>query len=113
MCQDDVRRECGQLCSVFANAGAIAPSPADINPYVLPDAPARLLQSLQERPDPGLKIRIVRSSSQQHTDPPHAPVLLRARGEWPSSHCSAQKRDELAPLHVSPVRAMFHARPKG
>ena len=39
--------------------------------------------------------------------------LLRARGERPCTAAAAKKRDELASLHVSPIRATSHARLKG
>jgi hypothetical protein len=35
---------------------------------------------LQERPDAGLKFRIVRGCGQQHADAPHPVGLLRAGG---------------------------------
>jgi hypothetical protein len=46
MGQDDVWRERNQLCCVFANSSGIAQGPTGVNPHVLADAPARLLQSL-------------------------------------------------------------------
>ena len=39
--------------------------------------------------------------------------LLRARSERPRYRHTAEKRDELASLHVSPLRATSHARLKG
>jgi hypothetical protein len=47
------------------------------------DAPTQFLELLQERPDPGLKFRIVRSCGQEEADAPHPLGLLRAHGEWP------------------------------
>src|SRR5262245_19056266 len=98
MCQDDVRCECGQLCSVFAYLSGTATSPTGINPHVLANAPTRLLQSLQECPNPGLKIRIVRGCVKEHANAPNALALLRARRNRPSS-CAAEHCDELAPPH--------------
>ena len=55
--QDDVRRERDQFRRVSANGGCIGCSPTGVDPNISADDPARLLQSLQERPDVRLKIR--------------------------------------------------------
>ena len=57
--QDDVRRERDQFGRVFANVVGIARGPADVDPHVAADGPARLLQPLQERRDAGLRFGIV------------------------------------------------------
>jgi hypothetical protein len=101
MCQDDVGRGCGQLCSVFAYLSGTTTSPTGINPHVLANAPARLLQSLQECPDPGLKIRIVRGYVKEHANAPNALGMLPPRRERPCCR-AAEKRDELAPSHCLP-----------
>src|SRR5262245_63170170 len=101
MCQDDVRCECGQLCSVFAYLSGTATSPTGINPHVLTNAPTRLLQSLQECPDPGLKIRIVRGCIKEHANAPNALALLRARSERPRDRRAAEQRYEVAPADHS------------
>src|SRR5262249_60060635 len=68
--------------------------------HVLAVGPARLLQALQERGEPGHSFRIVRGQIRQHADAPHALGLLRARRERPRrGRRAAEKRDELAPLH--------------
>src|SRR6516225_10095645 len=69
--------------SVSANLGGIDRAPAGLNPHVLPDAPARLLQPLQERPEAGLPYRIVCGCGHEHPDAPHAIGLLRPRRERP------------------------------
>ncbi|MGB9316813.1 MAG: hypothetical protein WCB62_17580, partial [Pseudolabrys sp.] len=56
---DNVGRERDQFRSGSANGGCIRGGPAGVNLHVAADGPARLLQLLQERPDPGLKFRIV------------------------------------------------------
>ena len=56
-------------------------------------------QPLQERPDAGLKFRIVRGCGQEHADAPHPLGLLRARRERPRRRRAAEQRDELAPPH--------------
>ena len=100
MGQDDVRRERGQFRRVSANVGGIGRGPAGVDPHVAADGPAQLRQPLQERPDAGLKFRIVRGCGQEHADAPHPLALLRARRERPRRRRAAEQRDELAPLHV-------------
>jgi hypothetical protein len=79
MRQDDIGRQRGQFRCVPANVGGIGRSPAGVDPHVAADAPARLLQPLQERPEPVLKYRIVRGCGQEHADAPHPLGLLPAR----------------------------------
>ena len=67
-----------------------------LRPMVQPNC----CQPLQERPNTGLKLRIVRRCGQEHADAPHPLGLLRARGERPSDGYGTQQRDDLAPLHV-------------
>ena len=98
MGQDDVRRERDQFRRVSANVGGIGRGPAGVDPHVAADGPAQLRQRLQERPDAGLKFRIVRGCGQEHADAPHPLGLLRARRERPRRRRAAEQRDELAPL---------------
>ena len=86
------------LRDLLPNLGGINRGPAGLNAHVLPDAPTRLLQSLQERPEAGLPYRIVRGCGQEHADPPHPLRLLRSRRERPR-RCAAEQRDELPALH--------------
>jgi hypothetical protein len=58
------------------------------------------LQSLQECPDPGLKIRIVRGCVKEHANAPNALGMLPPRRKRPRNCCAAEKPDEIAPLHV-------------
>ena len=81
---------------------AALPRPSGIDPHVAPIGPAQLLQPLQERRDAGLIFRIVRGCGHKHADAPHPLGLLRARRERPRRRRAAEKRDELAPLHVPP-----------
>src|SRR5262249_48505970 len=84
----------------------IGSGPARVDPHVAADGPAQWHQRLQERPDPGLIIRIVRGCAQKHTDPPHAFGLLRMGREWPR-HCrAAYQTDELASSHCLPPRGL-------
>src|SRR5262245_3125794 len=61
-------------------------------------------QSLQERPDAGLKYRIARRCGDEHADPPHPLALLRARRERPCGH--PEQRDELAPFQLIELHAV-------
>src|SRR5262249_48783119 len=70
-------------------------------PHVTADAPAGLLQPLQERADTGLKIWIVCGGGQEYPDAPHPLRLLRARRKRPHGRRATEKRDELATLHCS------------
>src|SRR5215475_5187012 len=66
--------------------------PAIVDPQVAPDGPAEFLQSLQERPDARLRLRIIRGQIHEHADAPHPLALLRARGER-RRHGHAAERD--------------------
>ena len=100
--QNDVRRERGQFHRVSANIRGIGRGPVGVDAHVVADGPTQLRQRLQERPDPGLKFRIVCGCRQQHADAPHPLALLRASDEWPRDCRAAEKCDELAPLQMSP-----------
>src|SRR6516165_8613384 len=52
-----------------------------------------------ERREAGLCFRIIRSEWHEHADAPHPLDLLRARRERPRHRRTAEKRDELAPVH--------------
>src|SRR6266700_1896462 len=59
------------------------------------------------------KSAVIRSTAHAHfadfgrrvneSDPLHLRRLLRSGRQWPRSRWTAKKRDELAPLHVSPA----------
>jgi hypothetical protein len=49
-----------------------------------------LRQPLQERPDPGLKFRIVRGCGQEHADVANPLALLRARRAATRPPCSQE-----------------------
>src|SRR5262249_8396936 len=98
MGQDDVGRQRDQFRRVSANVVGFASGPARVDAHVAPDDPARLREPLLERPDPGLKVRIVRGGVQEHADAPHFFALLRARSERQCCR-TAEQRDELAPFH--------------
>jgi hypothetical protein len=56
---------------------------------------------LPEGRNASLSYRIIRTRAHEHTEPPHAFGLLRARNEW---NCggTANKRDKFAPSHRRP-----------
>src|SRR5262249_51947681 len=67
-------------------------------PAAFSPAPENFFQ--KRRPDPGLKVRIVRGRVQEHADAPHFFALLRAgSGQGPRCRRAAKKRDELASPH--------------
>src|SRR5262245_24065418 len=109
MGQDDVRRERGQFRRVSANFAGIGCCPAGVDPHVAADAPTQFLQLLQERPDPGLKFRIVRGCGQEDADAPHTLGLLRMRSERPISRRATNDLDELASSHCLPPEAQDKA----
>jgi hypothetical protein len=96
MGQDNVGRERDYFRSVSANGSCIRGSPSGVNLHVAADDPTLLLQPLQERRDPGLKLRIIRGCGKEYCDAPHTLGLLRPYRERPSRHCAADKCDELA-----------------
>ena len=81
MGQDDVRRERDQFRRVPANLGGIGRGPAGVDPHVAADGPAQLRQPLQERPDAGLKFRIVRGLRASARRCAASARLLRARAQ--------------------------------
>ena len=70
--KDDIRRERSQFRRVSTNFGGIGRGPTRVDPYVAADGPAQYHQPLQERSDPGLKLRIVRGCGQEYADAAHA-----------------------------------------
>src|ERR1700704_524684 len=81
--QDDVGCKRDQFRRAFADAIGVGSAPAILDAHVAAVGPAQLLQSLQERGDPGHRLRIVRGERHQHADAPHFIRLLRARSERP------------------------------
>jgi hypothetical protein len=71
--------------------------------------PTELCQSLEERRIADLTLRIVRGRGVQHTDPPHAAWLLRARRKWPRRR-AAEEREELAPFYMTKLHPLPQAR---
>src|SRR6516162_5726246 len=99
MGHDCVWRERRQLCCVSANFSGLGCGPASVNLHVAADAPAGLLETLQERAEAGLKFPIVRSRGQENANESRLLALLRAHRERPRGSRAAEQRHELAPLH--------------
>src|SRR5262249_20273477 len=89
---------------IFAIAVSVARAPAIVDLHVAANGPAQLLQPLQERRIAGLVFRVARGEVREYSDTPHPLGLLCARRERPSGHRTADKRDELASLHVPSAR---------
>src|SRR5262249_25739381 len=96
---DHVRRERRQLCCVPANFIGFGRGPARVDLHVAADAPAGLLETLQESAEAGLKFPIVRTRGQENANEAHLLTLLRARHERPGGCRAAEERDELAAPH--------------
>jgi hypothetical protein len=99
--QNDIWAERNQFCRVLVQAVAVVSAPTVIYPQVAADGPTRLLQSLQECRDVGLRLGLVRAREHEYTDASYAIGLLRMRRERPRRCRAAEQRDELAALHAS------------
>jgi hypothetical protein len=53
-----------------------------------------------------LRFRIILGVAHQHADASHTVCLLRSRGKWQRHRRTAEKRDELAPLHPPSEHAL-------
>ena len=62
--------------------------------------PSERLDSFSKGRNPGVSFLIVLGEPMQEHDAPYALGLLRTRHERPRCRRAAEKRDELAPLHV-------------
>src|SRR5262249_52511187 len=92
-------RERRQLCCVSANFIGLGRCPACVDLHVAADAPAGLLETLQEGSKAGLKFPIVRSRGQENANEAHAFAVLSARRERPRGRRTSDERDELAAPH--------------
>src|SRR5262249_50767041 len=79
--------------------GSVAP-PSIVDPHVVADSPAQLLQPLMESCEARLSFSIIGDGIHEHADPPYPVRLLRACRERPCSSRAAEQRDELASFHV-------------
>src|SRR5262245_12497514 len=79
-------------------AFGVVATPSIVDPHVVADSPAQLLQPLMESCEARLSFSIIRGGIHEHADPAHL-RLLRARRERPRSR-AAEERDELAALDL-------------
>jgi hypothetical protein len=89
---------------VNLNAGDIAAGKAMLDFDVAVLYPSERLESLSKGGNAGLCFGIVLGEPMQEYDAPHPLRLLRARRNRPCDRRAAEKRDELAPPHVSGPR---------
>jgi hypothetical protein len=80
----------------------MATSPAYIDTHVAAFYPPLFLQTLQEHFEANLPFRIVGREIHEHADPSHPFRLLRERVKRPYRRHAADKRDEIATLHLRP-----------
>src|SRR5262245_65640584 len=73
--------------------------PAIVDPEVVAQRPTKLGEPLHERPEPGLRLRIVGGEVHKHPDAAHPFALLPPRHKWPCGSCAAEQRDEFAAAH--------------
>ena len=71
---------------------------------VLPFDISQLSNVFHERPQEN-RFFLGVASMPKHADPGNLLRLLRARSERPADRCTAEKCDELSPLHNGPVKA--------
>src|SRR5262249_12996756 len=97
--QNDVRRERQKLLGISVKEKGVARCTAIVDPAVAPLRPPSLLQVLYKRGEACLSFRIIGGEVHEHTDAAY-PLALRAPRDRPGGRRAAEKRDELAPLHV-------------
>jgi hypothetical protein len=86
-------------------AFGVVATPSIVDPHVVADSPAQLLQSLMESCEARLSFSIIGDGVHEHADPPHPLRLLRAGRERPR-HCATEQRDELAPSHAMEIHSI-------
>ena len=98
---NEVGHEIDQFPSECAHLSGPASAPTKFDADVAAFRPAQLLQPLLQSCNPSLCLGIGFGESAQHCNPPYAVRRLgyrTVRRKQPSSH-TANKRDELAPVH--------------
>src|SRR5262249_13768473 len=79
-------------------AFGVVVTPSIVDPHVLTDGPAQLLQPLMESCEARLSFSIIGGGIHEHADPAHLRLLCPCR-ERPRGCRTAEKRYELAPPH--------------
>ena len=97
--EDHVGRERNQFGGVIAHGFGIAVGPPAFELDVPAEGPSRLLETLRERLEAGLRFRIVWRETHQHADAAHTIARLPARLERPGNRRAAEKSDELASMY--------------
>src|SRR5262249_56603961 len=85
-----------QLCRASAMAFGVVATPSIVDPHVVADSPAQLLQPLMESCEARLSFSIIGDGIHEHADPPHPLWLLRACRERPRSRRATEQGDEIA-----------------
>src|ERR1700688_3743420 len=101
--QDDVWCQVDQ----FRGKGRYAigiDDPTILDPNIVAVRQSQILKLLLKCLGSGLAFRIVIGKSYHRPNTPHFVGLVRTRGKWPHRRRTPEKRDELAPLHVAPLR---------
>jgi hypothetical protein len=84
------RRKRDQFCRASAKAFAVGAAPAIVDPHVVADSPAQLLQPLMESREARLSFRIIGGDIHEHADAPHTLGLQRIGGPWSLYQISRQ-----------------------
>jgi hypothetical protein len=96
---NDIRCERDQFRCKLECLGWVPRRPAGIDLDVATNDPAELLQSLRQRRNARLTLRIVGGDRHEHAEAPHAFALLRARRRRrPGRRRAAERQDEGAPV---------------
>src|SRR5262249_21800641 len=98
-CEENVGRECNQLCRILARAINVVRAPSNFDAQVAVLSPSQLLQGLLKRRNAGAPFCICVSRIHEHADASHVLRLLRPRRERPRSRRAAEQRDEIATPH--------------
>src|SRR5262249_39202367 len=80
-------------------AFGVVATPSIVDPHVVADSPARLLQPLMESCEARLSFSIVGDGIHEHADPSHPLRLLRPCRERPCRRRADKQRDKVAALH--------------
>src|SRR5262245_45832469 len=80
-------------------AFGVVATPSIVDPHVVTDSPAQLLQPLMEGCEARLSFSIIGDGIHEHADPPHPLRLLRTRRERPRRR-AAKRDNELPPSDI-------------
>src|SRR6476659_5988606 len=94
LCKDHLWRRSHQFSCICAHAIGVGSRIAKVNSDCT-FSPSKLLETLSEGCDVGLRQWVIFGEAHKHTDTRHALTMLRARRERPRRRCAAEKRDEL------------------